>query len=102
MSAARTSTGSLASDSSNARAVPTNSAGTLDGIPISGSAGRMASTAAPSDEPGATLYEIVTDGNWPWWFTTRGNSFGSIRTNVESGTGAPESDRTYILPSAAG
>ena len=30
-------------------------------------------TASPSDTPGATLNDSVTDGNWPWWFTVSGS-----------------------------
>ena len=41
-------------------------AGTLAGKPISRSAAAMASTASPSDAPGARLNDSVTAGNCPW------------------------------------
>ena len=36
----------------------------------------MASTACPSEKPGARLNEIVTAGCWPWWLTCSGPTDG--------------------------
>ena len=63
-------------------------------------------TASPSDTPGAKLNEIVTDGNWLWWFTASEVDVRSKRANVLSGTvagGRPHIDvlqRFGALPEA--
>ena len=44
----------------------------LAGMPIALSACWIASTAAPSEEPGARLNEIVVAGNWPRWVISSG------------------------------
>ncbi len=102
MSAARTSAGSLASDSLNACAVPAKSAWTLGGMPMRACAASMALTASPSDSPAARLNEIVTAGNWPWWLIASGAVVVVSCTIALSGTGAPVGVRTKRLSSAGG
>jgi len=63
--AARISSGSLVSDERNSAALPENEVATVSGKLISFVARLMASTAAPSDAPGARLNDSVTAGNWP-------------------------------------
>src|SRR2546427_12400383 len=43
-------------------------------------------TASPSDAPGARLNEIVADGNWPMWLTSKGVACSVIRAIAVSGT----------------
>src|SRR5215472_15772377 len=61
----------------------------LAGSPAASLARFTASTAAPSDEPGARLKESVTTGNWPWWLTVIGADWKSTWVNAESGTCPP-------------
>lgn len=49
----------------------------------------IALVASPSDAPGARLKEIVTTGNWPWWFTDSGAVRDSKCVNALSGTADP-------------
>ena len=63
MMAAMISTSSLPSAAWNASAAPWNTVIMLAGMPISCSACLIASTASPSDAPGARLNETVVDGN---------------------------------------
>ena len=49
----------------------------------------MASTAWPSEKPGARLNEIVTDGCWPWWLTCSGPTVGTSRATAASGIVGP-------------
>src|SRR5438034_775912 len=72
MTAARMRIGSLASEAWKARAAPRKPLWIDGGRPISRAAPLMASTASPSEAPGARLNEIVTAGNWPWCAITRG------------------------------
>src|SRR5204862_7831038 len=65
MSAARMSSGSLASEAWKACAVPWKLARMLAGRPISRSAASMAVTASPRATPGARLKERVTAGELP-------------------------------------
>ena len=44
----------------------------VSGNPISCCARWIASTASPSERPGARLNENVTDGNWPSWLIDSG------------------------------
>ena len=46
----------------------------------------MASTAAPSETPGAVLNEIVVAGNWPKCVISNGPVRCSTCTMAESGT----------------
>ncbi len=46
----------------------------------------MASTAAPSETPGAVLKEMVVAGNWPKCVTNSGPVRCSTCTMAESGT----------------
>ena len=71
--AAMISSSSLASAAWKASAAPWNAVIMLAGRPISFSAFLIASTAAPSEAPGARLNEIVVAGNWPIWLTASGS-----------------------------
>ena len=72
ISAARISSGSLASEAWNAAAVPWNAVWMLAGMPICFCACSIALTASPSEDAGRELKESVTAGNWPWWLTISG------------------------------
>ncbi len=86
--AARIRIDSLASEDSNACAVPWKLGSMLAGMPSSWVACLMCSTAAPSDAPGARLNDMVTTGNWLWWLITIGDGFSEAVTNPWSGAGA--------------
>ncbi len=58
----------------------------LAGRPISASALRIASTAAPSEAPGARLNEIVAAGNWPRWLIDSGAVCSTTSAIADSGT----------------
>ena len=49
----------------------------------------MASTASPSDTPGASWNEISAAGNWPMWSMARGVARCSIVAMLDSGTICP-------------
>ena len=49
----------------------------------------IASTASPSETPGARLNEIVTDGCWPWWLTSSGPTVGTSLVTAASGIDGP-------------
>ena len=44
-------------------------------------------TAWLNEYPGATLNEIVTTGNWPWWLIVSGDALVVKLLMAESGTG---------------
>jgi hypothetical protein len=46
-----------------------------------------AETAWLNEYPGATLNEIVTTGNWPWWLIVSGDGLVVKLLIAESGTG---------------
>jgi len=46
-----------------------------------------AETAWLNEYPGATLNEIVTTGNWPWWLIVSGDALVVKLLMAESGTG---------------
>src|SRR5678816_410645 len=94
MSAARMSSGSLASEAWKACAVPWKLARIDGGRPIARSAARMAVTAWPRETPGARLNDSVTAENWPWWLMASGAVLGARREKALSGTWAPEADFT--------
>ena len=73
----------------NSCAVPVKLARTLAGMPSRCSARAMARTASPSEERSATLNEMVTDGNWPWWLTESEVVDCDSREIAASGTAAP-------------
>ena len=52
-------------------------------------AARIASTASPSEAPGARLKEMVAAGNWPRWLTSSGAGFSLTRATDDSGTCPP-------------
>jgi hypothetical protein len=54
----------------------------------------MPATAWPIDQPGEGLYQIVTDGNWPWWLTKSGATFTTESTSVDNGACCPLDDLT--------
>ena len=89
MSAARTRIGSLASESRNACAVPWKPECNPGGGFSFAIAPWIASTAWPSEACAPTSNEIVTDENWPWWFTASGAGASTTWTTVESGTCTP-------------
>src|ERR1700694_5526084 len=56
----------------------------------------MATTASPSEYPGARLNERVTEGNKSWWLIVSGDTETSDFVSAESGTNCPVVvDRTY-------
>ena len=55
---------------------------------------RPSDPAWPSAAPGARLNEMVTQGNWPWWFTDSGSVPVSKCVNALNGTAVPEDDVT--------
>ena len=77
---------SLPSAAWKASAAPWNAVIMLAGRAISASALRIASTASPSDAPGARLNEINTEGNWPRWLTAIGAVCSMICAIADSGT----------------
>ena len=64
------------SDSWNTCALPWKPVVIESGRLESRSSCRIASTAWPSEVPGARLNEIVTEGCWPWWLTCSGPTVG--------------------------
>ena len=58
----------------------------LVGRPSSCCASRIASTASPSEAPGARLNETVADGNWPRWLIASGAVCSSTWAIADSGT----------------
>ena len=57
-----------------------------------------ASTAWPSETPGARLNEIVTDGCWPWWLTCSGPTEGTSLVTADSGIDGPVSTPVPLAP----
>ena len=51
-----------------------------------GTFARIASTAAPSEAPGARLKETKAAGNWPRWSICSGAGRSLIRAIADSGT----------------
>src|SRR5271168_1239519 len=91
---------SLATDDWNAAAVPCNAVVKLIGRATSFSAFWIASTAAPSEMPGAVLKETVVAGNCPKCVTRSGPVCCSTCTNADSGTWplvADDDDGRYIF-----
>src|SRR5271156_6382467 len=86
MTAASSRNTSFANDDWNAAAVPWKAVVKLIGSPTSFSACSMASTAAPSDTPGAVLKEIVVAGSWPKWVISNGPVCCSTCTKADNGT----------------
>src|SRR5215475_4997119 len=72
----------------------------LGGSPTSSFTLFTASTASPSDAPGARLNESVITGNCPWWFTVMGAERYSTCVNALSGTCPPvgNTDEDAIVP----
>src|ERR1044071_2138553 len=88
MSAARISSGSLASEAWKAWAVPWKLARIEAGRPRSCRALSMACTASPRATPGARLKERVTAGNWPWIDGQGGGGGGKVGECAQ-GRGGP-------------
>src|SRR5712691_1326767 len=86
MIAARISHSSLTSDPRKAAAAPWNWICALAGRLMSCWTFSISFTASPRDAPGARLNEMVADGNWPMWLTTRGAARWVIRAIAVSGT----------------
>src|SRR5579862_51318 len=83
---------SFVSDPLNAATAPWNAVTKLLGRPISCSARLMALTASWSEDPGATLNEMVAAGNCPRWVIKRGPERCSTCTIADSGTWPLEVD----------
>src|SRR4051794_26070709 len=98
--AARIRNSSLESDAWNAWAAPWKAVAKLAGSPISCSAFWIAVTAAPSDDPGARLNEIVVAGNWPRCEIFSGDERSTTVTIADSGTCPPATvdEGRYIEP----
>src|SRR5580658_4510612 len=94
---------SLASDDSNAWAVPWKLGSMLAGMPTCCVTCLICSTAAPSDAPGARLKERVTTGNWLWWLIVIGDGIRDALTNAASGAGASAAApvRALLVPASA-
>src|ERR1700688_3541008 len=101
--AARIRIDSLASDDSNAWAVPWKVGSMLAGMPKSCVIFLIRSTAAPSEAPGARLKETVTTGNWLWWLIVMGDGTKDASTKDLNGDGgsaaAPVS--AVLVPASA-
>ncbi len=93
----------MASDDSNAWAVPWKLGSMLAGMPSSWVTCLICSTAAPSDAPGARLKESVTTGNWLWWLIVMGDGIGVARISEPSGAGASAAApvRAVLVPASA-
>src|ERR1700722_4702328 len=70
-----------------AAAVPCRSPWTLAGIFNRSCVFSSASTAWLNEWPGATLNEMVTTGNCPWWLIVKGDGVVVKRLIAERGTG---------------
>src|SRR5271167_4499640 len=68
----------------------------LRGMPISFCAFSKAVVASPRDAFGARLKEMVTTGNWPWWFTESGPLLVSKCEKALRGTAEPLMDETAV------
>ena len=79
----------LLSEAWKACAAPWKLVMMLSGMPMPASACWMASTAAPSDAPGARLNDTVVAGNWPIWVICSGAVSTRMLATTESGIGAP-------------
>ena len=75
-------------------AVPWKPVLRLGGASMSLRAVWMAFTASPREAPGARLKDTVAVGNWPWWFTARGEVSVSMRVKALMGTEPPLLERT--------
>ena len=71
------------SESWNTCAVPWKPVVIVAGSRSSRSSFWIASTAWPSEKPGARLNEIVTAGCWPWWLTCSGPTVRSKRVTAD-------------------
>ena len=72
----------------------------------SGNSGRLTRSTAATPSlratPGRRLYEMVTAGNCPSWFTAMGPTPGLILATVDRGTSSPLEERTYRRVRASG
>ncbi len=94
----------VASDSRNACAAPWKSARIPGGISRRRSAAPIASTASPSETPGAVSNDSVTTGNCPWWAMTasRAEVSSKLAERRQRDLLARRCARTYSRASAAG
>ena len=75
---------------------------TLRGSLMSLADARMASTAEPSDTPGAVSKPTVVAGYWATWVICRGARRSTIRATADSGVGSPDAVRSCTMPREAG
>ena len=62
----------------------------------------IASTAWPSEKPGARLNEIVTAGCWPWWLTCSGPTDGTELGHRRQRDRLPDGMPLPVTPTRAG
>ena len=84
--AARISSSVLLSDARNASAAPWKLVSTLGGRSRLASSALIASTAWPSEAPGARLNDTVADGNCATWLIARAAGRSSTCATDDSGT----------------
>ena len=79
----------LSVDAAKAWAAPWNWQRRDEGSSREARVSSTAFTAAPRDEPSATLKEMVATGNWPCRMVAGRAERSSMRTRAESGMGLP-------------
>src|SRR4249920_2011170 len=84
--AARISSSVLLSDARKASAAPWKLVSTLGGRSSLASSALIASTAAPSEAPGARLNDTVADGNCATWLIASATGRSTIRATADNGT----------------
>src|SRR5574337_1580475 len=84
--AASTSSSVLVSDARKASAAPWKLVSTEGGRSSAACSALIASTAAPSDAPGARLNDTVADGNCPTWLIASAAGCSTTAATDASGT----------------